>query len=127
MSSTWATETSGEDPPVFTRECDGGAWQREADTLSAFLIQVLVFEAVRGAPFGLHRDRVSPSKHARLAAKVQRLPLDPWLTSKTTFFGSNGVIGYASDEGDSFDVWLGAQRAKVTPVGVLENGWDEAV
>lgn len=121
----WATEATGEDPPVYVQQNDWNApWKREADSLSGFIIQMMIEEAVFGAPFGASGDGVEAAKLARLAKHVRPLPLAPWLSSKTRFFGSNGIIGFAFESGDAFDVWLGAKdRARLEPIEDLVEGW----
>jgi len=121
----WATEATGDDPPVYVQHNDWKApWKREADTLSGFLIQMMIQEAVFGAPFGASHDGVEAAELARLAKRVRPLPLAPWLSSKTRFFGSNGIVGFAFDNGDAFDVWLGAKdRARLEPIQDLVEDW----
>lgn len=123
----WATELLGNDPPVFVRSNEWNApWRKESDSLSAFLIQMLVLEATFGAPFGASHDGLDARAMAKLAKRVLSLPLAPWISTRTRFFGSEGVIGFAYPEGANFAVWLGAkERERFEPIGELIADWPD--
>lgn len=121
----WATEATGDDPPVYVKQSDWNAsWELEAHTLSGFIIQMMIHEAVLGAPFGASHDGLEATELAGLAKRVVPVPLTPWLSSKTRFFGSNGIVGFAFENADAFDVWLGAkERGRLEPIEDLVSEW----
>lgn len=123
--STWAAGVEGADPPVYVRgESAIDPWVLETETLSSFLIELAIFEAVFGAPFGASHDGLESSELARLARRVRPLALPPWQTSKTRFFGSGGVVGFAIENGDVSSVWIGAKdRGRLEPLEDLVADW----
>ena len=124
---TWATDPQGEDPPVYVRSNERGApWQRESDSLSSFLIQVLLLEATFGAPFGASHDGLDARAMAKLTKKVKPLAIAPWSSTRTRFFGSGGVIAFASPQGAETAVWIGAkERERLEPVEALLGDWPD--
>jgi len=121
----WATEAAGDDPPVYVRsESASAPWTLESETLSSFLIELAILEAVFGAPFGASHDGLDASDLARLARRVRPLALPPWQTSKTRFFGSGGVVGFAIEDGEASSVWIGAKdRVRLEPLEDLVADW----
>ncbi|MGA9521635.1 MAG: hypothetical protein WBV82_09235, partial [Myxococcaceae bacterium] len=54
------------------------------------------------------------------------LPHPDWHTSRTRFFGSNGVIGFAYPDADQFWVWLGAKdRTRLEAIEDLVEDWPD--
>ncbi len=124
---SWATEPDGDDPPVFVRlDGRGNPWKLESDSLSAFLIQMLLLEAVFAAPFGASKEELEPRPFAKLKRLVPSLPLPPWASSKTDFIGGGGVIGFVSgDPIRGFDVELAAkEQIRFEPLESLLLDWE---
>lgn len=123
----WATEPRGDDPPVYVRGSAWGApWQKESGSLSAFLLQLLVLEATFAAPFGASHDALSPRALSSLEKRVRPLPLPPWASSGTRFYGSGGVIGFATPQGKERSIWLGAKDiARLDPLSSMLSRWPD--
>jgi hypothetical protein len=122
----WATAAGGDDPPVLVRQNERGApWEPESDSLSGFLLQMLVLEAVLGAPFGASQEGVDARSLARVMQQIAPLPVGGWAASRTRFIGGKGVIGFAQPNGEDYDVWLGAKdRARLEPLEPLIGEWE---
>jgi hypothetical protein len=74
----WATSADGEDPPVYKRMNEWDSpWVRESGSLSTFLIQALVLEAVFGAPFRASHDGLDARGLTELTRRLLPLPLPP--------------------------------------------------
>lgn len=123
----WATEPDAEDPPVYVRSSEQSApWEKESDSLSAFLIQALLLEATFGAPFGASHDGLKARELAKLTKKVRPLSIPSWTSSKTRFFGAGGVIGFATPQGPDAMVWIGAkERERLEPLEALLRDWPD--
>lgn len=127
----WAVDTNvGVDPPVWVQANDHGPaapWRPEADSLSAFLLGLLVIEGTFGAPFGASQDGLDRRGMARLTKRMRPLPLPSWSTTGTRVFGGGGVIGFSQPGGDgSEDVWLGARdRQALEPFERLVEDWPD--
>jgi hypothetical protein len=125
--STWAIDAGGEDPSVYKRTSEWDSpWVLESDSLSAFLIQVLVLEAVYAAPFNARHDGLGARGLAKLAKRVLPLPLPEWVSDKTRFYGSAGVIGFSWPDGPDFHVWIGAKdRRPLEPLEETVADWPD--
>lgn len=118
----WAVEIEGDDPPVRVREEKG--FTPESPTLSEFLIGLLLFEAVLGAPFSAHTDALDGRSFMKLKKRLKPFSIARWSTSKTQFFGGDGVSGFAMPNGEDFDVWIGARdRVRLEPFEELVSEW----
>lgn len=129
---TWATEASGEDPPVYARIED--SWALEHSSLSGFLIQMLIFEAVLFAPHSAEHPSLSLRALGRLQRRLPLLPLAEWPVSGVQFFGSRGVLGIAVRGGIGFEtagpneraVRLGAvDHVCFEPLEAMIRSWPE--
>lgn len=134
----WAVEQEDPDGLVWGR-WDEGEWQPERETLSRFLIQAVVFEAILDSGWGDegHRERrpgylasrfvpdptarfigganepaVSASHAEAMLAGLERLPYGAWRwpSDPTDFFASDDAIGYRGPNGDGFDVFIASRR-----------------
>ena len=123
----WATEPEGDDPPVYRRMNEwNAAWVRESETLSGFFIEMLLLEAVYGAPFGARDDGLDARELANLAKRVLPVPIEPWAASGTHFYGYGGVIGFSYADGERFHVELGARdRLFLEPLEELVADWSD--
>lgn len=118
----WAVQVAGDDPPVSVRERQG--WTLETPTLSEFLIGLLIFEAVLGAPYSAHTEALDGRAFMKLKKRLKPFSLARWSTSKTQFFGGDGVSGFAMPNGEDFDVWIGAKdRVRLEPLEELVLEW----
>lgn len=115
----WATEPTGDDPPVWYRECEPGApWQREAEPLSGFLLQLVIFEAMMGTPYGASAACVEAEVGLALEARMKPLPLGPWIwppVGPPRFYARDGALlrlAALDDERTQFEVWLAAKHPR---------------
>ena len=75
----WATTTEGTDPPVWVREnMDGAPWEREESPLSAFLVGMVLFEAIMHAPCGASAAGIPRRRHEKLTDAMRPVPIPPW-------------------------------------------------
>jgi hypothetical protein len=75
----WATApTETRDAPVWVRENDPGEPWFEEEPLSRFLLQLVVYEAVMGAPEGAVAAWLPLAEMERLSRRVHELPLAAW-------------------------------------------------
>lgn len=115
----WATEPAGDDPPVWYRECEPGApWQREAEPLSGFLLQLVLFEAMMGAPYGASAACVEAEVGLALEARTTPLPLGPWRWPwpyPSRFYVRSGAILHMApldEDRLQFAFWIGARHPR---------------
>jgi hypothetical protein len=129
---TWATDPRGDDPPVYARTTD--VWERESPSLSAFLIQALLLEAVLSPPWAASHTALPTASLRRLQKKLPRFALGDWPVSGIEFFGGAGVIGVAIRGGigipmagsEERQVFLGAvDRARFDPLEAMLRDWPE--
>lgn len=129
---TWATESDGEDPPVYVRFEED--WKVESPSLSAFLIQMVMLEATLQAPWSANHPSLSLPALERLVKQLPELPMPAWKASGTRFFAGGGVIGFSVEGGIGIPmasaseraVWLGAQdRTCFEPIERLIRSWPE--
>jgi hypothetical protein len=123
----WAVDAEGDDPAVYRRASEANApWLLETWQLSSFLIELLVYEAVLGAPFSAGHDGVDVRALAKVARVVAPLPLPTWRASGVIFYGHGGVIGFAFPNGDVFEVRLGArERTRFEPLERIVADWTD--
>ncbi len=115
----WATEPTGDDPPVWYRECEPGApWQREAEPLSGFLLQLVLFEAMMGAPYGASAACVDAEVGLALEARMTPLPLGPWIwpwPHPSRFYARSGAILHMApldQDRAQLGLWVGARHPR---------------
>jgi hypothetical protein len=128
----WATASSGDDPPVWGRfNQEDLPWDEEAVSLSEFLIQVALFEATMGAPFGASAAWLPASKLRRVCEVLAPVPLGPWRwpSDPTRFYASGGALMFAAPNGEQdgrlgFSVWVGAKTRD--PLSFLTDIVDDA-
>jgi hypothetical protein len=111
-------DLGAENPPVWRRYNERGAdWALHARTLSLFLTQVLVLDAVvQGiSEFGFHTPADVPSAEAqRVLAPMERLPWSSSLwPAKTAVYAGDGTVAMVSGDGrDWCLVYAGARSAE---------------
>lgn len=132
----WATEPTGDDPPVWYRECEPGApWQREAEPLSGFLLQLVLFEAMMGAPYGASAACVEAEVGLALEARMKPLPLGPWIwppVASPRFYAREGALLWLApldEERTQFEVCLAARHPRALDFAEdlaqpAQPGWD---
>jgi hypothetical protein len=75
----WATApTETRDAPVWVRENDPGEPWFEEEPLSHFLLQLVVYETVMGAPEGAAAAWLPLAEAEQLSRGLHELPLSPW-------------------------------------------------
>jgi hypothetical protein len=108
----WATFPEGDDPPVWgSIDCGAEPWVEEGMTLSQFLVQACLFEAVSMAPYRA-TARVDAAGIARLTAAVPPLPLAAWHwpVFATRFHVGGGAFLFTEQYSeDSFSITVGAR------------------
>jgi hypothetical protein len=113
----WATELEGPDPAV-RGTWDGKEWLPEAEPLSRFLLQVVLFEAAFGASDGASAAWLDPKAHEALVSRFFALPLGAWRWPDypTRFYARDDVIAIicpnrVPDSDDFVSVTIGARNA----------------
>jgi hypothetical protein len=123
----WGTEARAEDPPVYGAWDIAGPWSREEPTLSAFLLQAMLFETVLGAECAVAAAWVPSDRLPDLLETLQPVPLGswPWPSYPTRFYAGGDVLLVASPNDDCFSVWAAPRRASVPrPRGFDCVEWD---
>jgi hypothetical protein len=131
----WSTLPEGEDPPVWGRFNEPGEpWTEEGMTLSEFLIQACLFEAVMSAPHGAATGWVNEPTLTRIVTPLPRLPLAPWHwpVYPTYFHAGGGAFVFSCPSGDAegvdrtYSVWVAAKTPQ--PLGylreIVDDTWD---
>ncbi|WP_158715207.1 hypothetical protein [Kitasatospora phosalacinea] len=77
---TWATSPDGDDPLVFDRQssADPDPWTSTGETLSEFLLQATVFEAILGATNLWSAENVTGDQLSQILTGFRPLPLPNW-------------------------------------------------
>jgi hypothetical protein len=112
-ASDWATEARGLDPPVWMRlNAPDACWEREEEPLSGFVVQLVVFEAVFGAPANASAAAIDPAVVSRLLERMAPLPLGAWRwpVHPTRLYARDSAFAVVSPNGPDFDVWLGSRH-----------------
>jgi hypothetical protein len=132
-SSGWATNSEGEDPPVWCSIDGDPAWVAMDATLSECLIQACLEEAIVSAPYQ-GRARVGADTMARLAALMPPLRLAPgtWGVGRNYFHAGNGALLMATQydrDGTvepEFAVTIGAwtEHPLLAVRGLVSEGWE---
>jgi hypothetical protein len=124
----WATLPEGEDPPVWGSVDEVGPWIEQGISLSEFLIQACIFEAVQAAVYGAVAA-VDAEGLARLSEVVPPLPLTAWHwpVFPTRFHAAGGAFLIAQQLAEgTFGVQVGARTEH--PLAwlacVLYGGWE---
>jgi len=128
----WATDPRGEDPSVRGRFDEvGEPWIDEEVSLSGFLIQICLFEAILGAPFGASASSIDQATLDLVTASLRLVPLGAWRwpAYPGRFWARNGAFVFACpngppDEIPAFSVWVGARSE--TPLGYLKSIVDDS-
>lgn len=132
----WATEASaGNDARVWGREPDETEWTEEEPTLSAFIIELLVFEAIMASTHGasvawLPAERISDALDA-----LEPFPFGSWRWPDypTRFYaGSDRQLAVVmpnrvpSDPRDDVSVLIAAQDSPALAYldSIVDESWD---
>jgi hypothetical protein len=126
----WATELTGEDPPVFGRYNRGDPWEPEGITLTEHLILACLFEAVMcHAGFGASAAWIEEGELNRIAETMPPIAVGPWRwLGPTRCYARRGAFMFASPNGVSegrqgYSVWIGAKTRD--PLQFLEGHVDD--
>jgi hypothetical protein len=89
------------------------------------LIQAVIYETVLCAAFfGASTEGADVAELRKLKRHVAPLVLPSWASSKTQFFGSNGIVGFAYPDADLFHVELAAHdREPFETIEELLSEW----
>lgn len=111
----WATESDGDDPPVYGAWDMDGPWTVEEPRLSAFLLQALLFETVMGSSYVAGAACVEPSVLRELVSNLREVPLGSWRwpTEPTRFYAGGEAVLVASPNDGVFSVWAAPRRPDV--------------
>ena len=111
----WATQPTGNDPPVYGRYNATDPWQPEGMSLSEFLIQVCLFEAVMcHCRYGASSAWIDADLLNEIAKTMRPLPIGRWGWCGTEFWTDNGAFAFVADNGESqgrrgYSIWIGAK------------------
>ena len=109
----WACTTGEDDDPAVSMRTAGSAWRRDAGTVSAFFLHIVMSEILTTAPFG-DNGPLDTIRREALASSLQPLSLEPFLfwpepdEEPRRFFGGRGVL--AADDAGTW-VWVAALSA----------------
>jgi hypothetical protein len=130
----WATEPSGEDPPVWGRWNEPGEeWQREEEPLSRFLIQAVLFEATLQAPFRASAAWLEPDELARALDPLEPLPYGAWRWPgyPTRFHGAQDIVAVVmpnttEEDDSSSSMFVGARTDEAIAFleDVVDDSWE---
>jgi len=124
----WATEPAGEDPRVWYRNNDEGEpWIEEAERLSGFLVQAVLFEAILGSRFGASATGIAPDLREAILARADPLGLKSWNRGGARFLARRGALVMLMEHEGQCDVWLAAATPRaLSPFEDLVDagGWD---
>jgi hypothetical protein len=130
----WATDPVGEDPAVWGRfDAEGKPWNKEEVSLSGFLIQICLFEAIFGAPYGASASWVDQVTLDRVTAPLRLLPLGPWRwpADPGRFWACNGAFVFSCPNGPApefpaFSIWVGARSETSLAYlkSIADKGWE---
>ncbi|HET6324401.1 MAG TPA: hypothetical protein VFG04_06850 [Planctomycetaceae bacterium] len=122
----WSTLAEGEDPPVSGMfEEIPPTWTEEDMSLSEFLVEVCLFEAILSAQFGAAAGCASQTTLDRLRPELPLLPLAPWRWPNypSQFFAREGAFAFVAPyehRGEvAFSIWIGAKTSR--PLSFLEG------
>jgi hypothetical protein len=114
----WATDGGGSDPVVWGRLNEPSErWQAEREPLSRFLLQMIVFEAIMGAPYAAAASWITLPQLEATVGPLERLPWGSWRwpAEPSWFYAGADVLAFANPNGrwpwgpsDHFDVVIGA-------------------
>jgi hypothetical protein len=132
----WATEAVGADPVVWGRFIEQDErWQAEREPLSRFLLQIVAFEAIMGAPCGAAASWTTLPQLESALGRLERLPWGSWRwpAEPGWFYAGTDVLAFACPNGptpsgpaDRFSVWIGARSLDALAFlrGVQDITWD---
>jgi hypothetical protein len=132
----WATEDTREnDATVWGREPDGQSWVKEEPVLAAFVVQLLVFEAIMGARHGAGIAWLPSSRLPDVLRPLQPLPHGYWRWPDypTRFYAGDDVQlavvtpnRTAADPADHDSVFVAARDAAALTYldGIVDEGWE---
>ena len=115
----WATTPEGGDPPVYIKgstmddPLGSRGWVEEGEPLSRFLLQLVLFEAMIGAPFGGVALAQPEPGWSAVVAPLSPLPLAGWhwpATDTRLWVGDDVIAQTCPDPGaDTREVHVGAR------------------
>ena len=112
----WATQPTGDDPPVYGRYNSTDPWQPEGMLLSEFLIQVCLFEAVMcHTKYGASSAWIDADTMEEIARDdFGPLPIAPWGWCRMHFWAGKGAFAFVADNGEHegkyyYGAWFGAK------------------
>jgi hypothetical protein len=118
----WATDGVGADPVVWGRFNEPDErWQAEREPLSRFLLQIVVFEAILGAPYGAAASWITLPQLQAALGPLERLPWGSWRwpAEPSWFYAGSDALAFVGSNGrwpwgpsDHFDAFIGARTRK---------------
>jgi hypothetical protein len=91
----WAYEHGSDDPIVYDREAeDDEPWRSSNVSLSAFMLQIAVFEAILGSPHGASSVWVAQPQLDQILAPMAPVPgaIWHWPIDGYRFYAGNGTL-----------------------------------
>jgi hypothetical protein len=93
-----------------------GTWVEGEATLSGFLIQVYLFEAIMTAPYGASASWADQETLDRVTAPLNRVPLGDWSwpAYPSRFHAGKGAFVFACPNGEwpgkpEYSIWIGGK------------------
>jgi hypothetical protein len=108
----WATELTGNDPPVWMRACEpGDEWKRLDEPLSGFAIQLVLAEAIMCSECGASTVLLETRASAQLLERLTPLPIGEWMwvTGNARFYARGSALVQIAGSG-SLEVMLAARE-----------------
>jgi hypothetical protein len=130
----WSTAAEGDDPRVWVRLNETGEpWEAEESSLSAFLIEAFLLEAVMCAPYRASAAGLDAGEFDAVAAAMAPVPLGRWRwpVYPHRFYVREGALMFGGPGGTfggkrQWEVWVGAkekmQMSFMRPF--VTAGWD---
>jgi hypothetical protein len=97
----WGIDPAGDDPAVYDRPNNGGeAWSATGVSLSAFLLQVAVFEAIMGAREPAFAGVVASPELTAVLAPLRALPMPDWRwpAAGHRLYAGDGLLAFIGPE-----------------------------
>ena len=132
----WATELDGDDDAtVWGREPDSAPWAEEEPALGAFVLQLLIFEAIMGAEHGASIAWLPAARLPDVLTQLHPLPCGSWRWPDypTSFHaGDDRLLAVAApnrtpaDPGDHFSVFIAAHDGAALAFldDLVDDSWE---
>jgi hypothetical protein len=109
----WAFQKGSDNPPVmgkFIGHTQG--WQVEEESLTAFLYQICIFEAIVGAPYGASVSSCTEEDLTEILAHWELIPYSAWRwpAYPTSFYIAGEALMVVSPNDSNYSIFCGAKE-----------------